>query len=157
MIPRENLTATDIFLNDKTRELFEYNLTENRDLTHIIQVYKNYIINKTNQLHTNYENAYHLYSSIFKNYTILLTLPDLSTHKYATKLNFNEMCQYITPNFTLKTVDFIAFESIFDNSIQNDKNMDVNILDSKSLYKERNEFNIETPIQNPSPKLNFRF
>ena len=74
MKPREKFSANYIRLNDKAKELFENNFTENKDLTQIIETYKIFINEKMgpNQFHTNYENASHLYSTVFYNFTIEL-------------------------------------------------------------------------------------
>ena len=148
MKPLEKFIANYIRLNDKAKELFENNFTENKDLTQIIETYKIFINEKMgpNQFHTNYENASHLYSTVFYNFTIELMVKYVfgeiisSEDNFTTKFNYNRMCQYI--NFT-KTAFFLYFQSYFDQEQQ----FDLNILDSQSLCRKKYEFNMETPIE----------
>ena len=153
--PRQNFSATYIRLNDKTEELFGNTLTENQDLTHIIETYKKFIIEQTDQnpSHTNYKNASYLYSTIFYNYTIkLITSLNVNEPIFINaKLNYNKMCQYITPNFTIKTTKVSKINYDFYRQVNTyDYNMSLNMLDSKSLYtNKKNEFNIQRPIEYP--------
>jgi hypothetical protein len=157
--PRQNYIATHKRLNDKTRELFGNSFNENKNLTDIIVTYKNFILEVTrqSQFRTNYENASRLYSTIFHNYKIRFEYKSFfeneSINMYVTQPNYNKMCQYITPNYTIKEIDLFRvifhFYSYLDEIFQKNLIMlNFNMLDSKSLYtNEIKELIIQTPIR----------